>query len=642
MITRKLGKIIRGKITPFQIFLGCFIGVLLGFLPGFSKAPGLYVLLFTFVMILNVNLILCAILVPLSKLLYLLTLPFVFQTGQVISDNLEMLLKPIVNFPVLAWFGFEYYVTIGGIVWGAFLGVMLGLWINKIVKGIRTKLGDLGENSEKYKEFQEKKVVKILTWVFFGGKGKHTYEEVLKSKVGNPIRIMGLVGVVGFFIIGYTVIHLTRNDILKYTLVSHLEKLNGATVDLENVRLSLTHAKLKMEELAFANPKKLDEDRLLLKHFEADFDIEAFLRRSFVIEVIKVGEVFSDQKRKNLGVIVESEVPAVEPTPASSGFFASLGGEYASIDEYFQKYNEITESLKPYEEWGQKIYQQVKSSKKIEEIEANQSVKKEKKQEEETTSLEKMLKDLAKEQGYESIINPRLIVRKPIFQINHLELESIKIPQPVLEGSNVKMKNISSYPASLPEPISLELSNEGRKLYAKISFDSFMYDREFNKIDLKFDHIDGEKVGRELKVQNSFPLKKGDLKLALQGDWAWNMEVALNGVLELKDGIIEYEGNALNVESLLVPLEMRGTLYKPSIKVNGKELAKQISDMAMARVKNELKNEGKKLLNEGKDELQDLLKKGVNKENVESSTQDFLDKQKDKTNSNPLKDLFKK
>jgi hypothetical protein len=43
MITRTVGRILRGKATPFQLFTACVLGAMLGFIPGFAQAPGLMI-----------------------------------------------------------------------------------------------------------------------------------------------------------------------------------------------------------------------------------------------------------------------------------------------------------------------------------------------------------------------------------------------------------------------------------------------------------------------------------------------------------------------------------------------------------------------------------------------------------------------
>ncbi len=56
MITRKIGKVIRGNATPAQLMLACLLGSALGFMPGFAQAPGLILLLAVALIILNGNL----------------------------------------------------------------------------------------------------------------------------------------------------------------------------------------------------------------------------------------------------------------------------------------------------------------------------------------------------------------------------------------------------------------------------------------------------------------------------------------------------------------------------------------------------------------------------------------------------------
>ena len=55
MITRTLGKIVRGTATPFQLFTACALAAMLGFMPGWSQAPGLVVVLLLLLVILNAN-----------------------------------------------------------------------------------------------------------------------------------------------------------------------------------------------------------------------------------------------------------------------------------------------------------------------------------------------------------------------------------------------------------------------------------------------------------------------------------------------------------------------------------------------------------------------------------------------------------
>ncbi len=78
MIIRKIGKIILGKVTPFQIIAACTLGAMIGFLPGFSQAPGLLIVLLVLLMILNANLLVATCVRFIARLLSLCLMPVSF------------------------------------------------------------------------------------------------------------------------------------------------------------------------------------------------------------------------------------------------------------------------------------------------------------------------------------------------------------------------------------------------------------------------------------------------------------------------------------------------------------------------------------------------------------------------------------
>ena len=45
IFTRKIGKLVRGNATPFQIYAAGLLGPLIGFTPDFDHAPGLILFL---------------------------------------------------------------------------------------------------------------------------------------------------------------------------------------------------------------------------------------------------------------------------------------------------------------------------------------------------------------------------------------------------------------------------------------------------------------------------------------------------------------------------------------------------------------------------------------------------------------------
>ena len=123
IITRKIGAILRGKATPFQLAAGCALGAALGFVPGFSTAPGLTVALVFLLVLINANLFLAAMVGMAAKLASWALLPVSFAIGRLLLDGpLSGLFQSVVNTPVLALLGVENYATTGGFVLGLLFG----------------------------------------------------------------------------------------------------------------------------------------------------------------------------------------------------------------------------------------------------------------------------------------------------------------------------------------------------------------------------------------------------------------------------------------------------------------------------------------------------------------------------------------
>src|SRR5690606_4124836 len=126
----------------------------------------------------------------------LLIMPIQFEAGRLILDGpLSGLMASIINAPVLAWFGFEYYTTTGGILLGFVAGLIAAAVLVTAVTRLRRRLATLESGSERYQKITGRKWVKGLIWIFFGGQ-KKTYEELAAKRIGLPIRPMGVIAAI--------------------------------------------------------------------------------------------------------------------------------------------------------------------------------------------------------------------------------------------------------------------------------------------------------------------------------------------------------------------------------------------------------------------------------------------------------------
>jgi hypothetical protein len=76
IFTRKIGNLVRGNTTPFQLYAAAMLGAFLGFTPGFDHAPGLILLWAFLLLILNANMFLSGLVGLISKLIYPVTQTF--------------------------------------------------------------------------------------------------------------------------------------------------------------------------------------------------------------------------------------------------------------------------------------------------------------------------------------------------------------------------------------------------------------------------------------------------------------------------------------------------------------------------------------------------------------------------------------
>jgi uncharacterized protein (TIGR03546 family) len=169
-LTRKIGKILRGNSTPFQLIMACVLGTMLGFVPGFSQAPGLLIALTFALIFINANLVLAALVGVVAKLIALPLVPLAYSTGTFLLDGpAQGLFKTFVNSPVLAFFGLEYYTVTGAQFLGLILGLFIGVLLSFGMTSFRKKMADLEKNSEKFKTYSSKFWVRALVWIILGG-----------------------------------------------------------------------------------------------------------------------------------------------------------------------------------------------------------------------------------------------------------------------------------------------------------------------------------------------------------------------------------------------------------------------------------------------------------------------------------------
>ncbi len=586
MITRRIGKLLRGKATPFQVFSAGILGALIAFAPGFSQGPGLMLFWFFLLAVLNANLFVAAIVGAGSALLALLLTPVSFAVGRVLLEGpTEGLFKAIVNAPVLAFFGFDYYVVAGGQLIGVVVGVLAGFAVARMLTGFRAKLSQMETGSERFQKWSSKKSVKIMTFVFVGGAKKKTYEELMTKRIGNPIRPIGAILVVLVIVVIVISLQFFQGPIVTAALRSGLEKANGATVDVAQADLDPTAGKLTVVGLAMANPNLLEEDVFRSDKVEADISLSDVLRKRVVLDLVVVDNATNGEMRKVPGRLVG-------PRPKPSKEKADLP-DMKSIDQILDNAKVWKERLSQVKKWMDSLG----GSGDKESVEPGAPGYRE--------QLEARVRSL----GYANVRALHLVEGSPSLLVKLLEVPQLKAKQFPNEMLAIEGSNLSTHPNLVEEPPTIKVSSSEGTLKVDLTMGSAAGGTD-NQITFAYRGLPVDSFAKHLTVGGTTPISGGTMDVATSGTLsATDSNLPLS--VTFHDTNISIGGTATPVASLTIPVAVRGPMDNPMIRVDSSALQNALLDAG----KKEAINQAAKQLG---------IEAGEDGENLEDTAKNIL------------------
>jgi len=574
IFTRKFGKLLRGTATPFQIFSAGVLGGIIGSLPGFTQAPGLTVVAALVLIILNANLALAAMVGIAAKIFTTFSMPILFAIGRFLLDGPKQpLFQSMINTPVLALFGFEYYTTTGALVFGTFFGVFSGWLAKRAIDDFRKKMVALEkdeEKSEKFKQFNSKPWVKALKFIFVGGGiGKKTYEELLEKKVGNPVRPLGIVFAILVTVLIVVVQMFASGPIVTAQLVSALEKANGATVDIGSADLSLKENRLTMSGIAIADPKALDTDLFRAATLEADVSAADLLTKRLKLDRVVVSDASTGEKRAVPGRLVGKDTQKEEEAEPTDG-------EAKSIDDYIEDAKKWKERLKQVQKWMEKLSGP--------ETDAEGEPEKE--------SLDDAIQRQIEQLGYANVKATHLIEGAPTFAISELVAEKVRTPQLQGETVDINAKNLSTQPWLMQGAPEIAIKSSGDTLNAFLKLgESTASEKSANVFRFKYLNLPTDLIASQLKFDGKQPLSGGTMDLNSEGSWQneGGIKVDLPLNVTLRNATLSLpQLESTQVESMMIPIGIEGSLSNPKIKVESKAFADTLVKAGVDKAKSEL------------------------------------------------------
>ncbi len=578
---RSIGKALLGKATPFQIRASTVLGGALGFTADLERAPALTVGLVLVVLVLNTNIWLATITALLGAALGLLLLPASFHVGRLLLDGpTRGLFEALINAPVLALCGFQYYAITGGLVLGLASGWVLGALLSRLVRRTREAFLNLDAGSEKFRAIAGKRHVRVASWLVLGAApSREAYEKLAKKRVGNPVRIWGAGLAIAIVVAIFLLAGFLAGPFLASRLRAGLESVNGATVDLAGATIDLGKGSVSLDGLAMADPNDLPTDLFRTVKVEANLAGQDLLRRRLRFDRIVVDLAASGKKRDTPGRRTDA-APVPQDAPPGE---TPPGEGYKSVDDYLNDAEAWRDRLAQLRSWLEKFAGSGKPESK--------------------EKLEERLRREIRERGYAWASAEHLVRGAPTLLISELRIERLEALQIGGKQLSIVGTNLSTHPSLSPGPPHLVVTSEDGSIRFEVG------SAETGRaLSFALNGVDGDSIGRALRAS---PVKGGKVDLSLKGRWEGSgtggvdlkLDTTLLGTTLALPGAKEQR-----IDRLVLPLAVRGTLEDPRILLRDEELTKALVAAGQKELASKLADEaGRRLGDDAKKALEGFL-----------------------------------
>lgn len=583
-ITRKLGGVLRGEATPFQLLSASILGGLIGFIP--IVGPDLLarlLLLATFgalLAILNANLFLAGLVALGTKLLAMAILPVVYGAGRLLLDGpTQPIFKAAINAPVLALYGLEHYVVSGGLLIGLLVGGGIGLGVVYGVGRFRRLMASLEEGSERYRHCMSKRWVRVLTWLMLGPgcESKDGYAALLHRRMGNPIRPLGVAFAVLLVGLGVVLRLFLSEPLVTAAVQRGLERANGATVDLASADLSLGEGTMTLTGLAMADPNALDTNLLEAQTLEVNLATADLLRKRMAFDRVVVRDAAQGSQRRFPGRII-GRPPEPPPPPAGPG---------KTIEDYLKDAEVWRDRLAQVRRWIEQV------SQRDPDAPAPDGQRRE--------TLNERLRRQVREQGYAFVRAEHLVEGAPRVVVRELVIDGVTIAAMPGDPLDVRGENLSTQPWLLERGGTLSARSRSGALTANLD----VAPTGQTTLAATRTGVDAETIASMLAAS---PISGGRVDLALSANLIGaTIDAPLQVTLHNSTLTIPGAGSK-RVERFAMPIALRGPIDNPRIAIDEQALADALVQAGARELAGQVREEiGEQLGEEASGALQRLL-----------------------------------
>lgn len=552
-IIRKIAKTLRGQAKPYQIITAAILGTLVGFAPPVANAPLYMVGVILLLAILNANFFIATFTAGIAKLLALALMPLSFELGLLLVDGpLQPIFRGLINAPVTALMGFDYYVTAGGTLIALILGTLIGVAYIKLISSFRKKMAKVEADSEKYADFVSKRGVRIVMWVLFGGKAKVSYAELAEQKkIGNPFRPLGVVFAVLLVGLLFLVQQFFSGPLITTLLKGQLESFHGATVDVQGINLDLANGQLTIDQLAMADPDNLATDLIRANQVQAKISTSDLLRKRIVIDNIVVDDAVQGATRTKPGVLIGKRPAPSPPT------------EEKSIDDWFAKAKTWKERLDTYRNWIEKL-----RGPADDEV-ASDSEEKDR------------LREWADLYGHADVRAAHLVEGSPTVLVKDTKINKLRTQWPDTETLDIHATNLSTHPELVPDKPRITVNSSANTFDMDLAIaPRAMTDQQSSlKLTLRNQSID--KTMSDLDVGSNTAFTGGTWLAGIDGNWSDLSGLNLPLTLILENTNLALPGiEPTPIERMPIAFGITGAMDAPGLTIDHKQLMQSLKENA--------------------------------------------------------------
>ena len=586
MLVGSVIKFLKGGLSPAHVWVSVSSGFLLGMLPDYGASAGLVAIVLLFASLIRVNTGLFALSFIVSKTLLLLGLPWLFALGHsALQGGFGAALLQLSQLPVLAWFGFERYATVGALIVGVPLALVAAFIVNGGVKKMRNASAGLQANAT-FDAFAQSFLGRTALTLLLGKSSKEGLGSALNKSVPLFRLKEGLIGASLIGILALGIWQWAKSD-LKSALVPVLERANGATVDIDRLSLNLWTGTLDVSGLEVADPSDLSVNLFSATALRISVSSAALLSKRILVEEVSAQEARSGMPRMSPGQLTGPLVGPVDITAPTSD---EVGSYVKDAEAWLDRLRQVQALLKRWEgvvPAGSESEPAVGSPSYAEWLD-----------EQIAQSGYTGLSFAPIEQGYWSALAEKVSV------------DSIRIAALTGKDLTVLAENLGSNPKQLAVSPRIEVASDDGSIGMLIQLDE-LSGAGANRLEFTLDGLDAQSALSALKPDIAKRVNGGRIDLSLDGEFRYadEGELSLDLLATLIDSELIIKRRKLPVANFEVPVKLRGSFAAPKVRVDNKALEDQLKGVAEDALKDEAKSRVEdKIRSKLGDRLKSLIK----------------------------------